>query len=202
MEKADWERFFGCIGMEPPLPENIEEVLNASCSFWPDKKVKETHLMVLIPETVDGNPFTINYLEELIQHPKSGYITKYRYYSNRVKEALGSRSYPSHWVLMTKDVIPYSKGKHYLNCCDMVAENNRKTGIHYELPNALDATASILMHYVKTGESLYSDNPRIYTYSQEIIKDSSPTIGNFSLEGLSVDYGGYACRGAAVARRL
>ena len=126
---------------------------------WPDKKVEETHLLVLIPNTVNGKPFTMNYLGELIQKPKSGHATKYRYYCDSAKEAVGEKSYPSHWLLMTRDIIPDSRDKYIKECIDMIANHRKKTGIPYEGPNLLEATASILMHYVRTGERLYSDDP-------------------------------------------
>ena len=92
----------------------------------------------------------MNYLEELIQNPKSGHSTKYRYYWDGAKEAVGDKSYPSHWVLMTRDIIPGSRDERYSKCCDMIVNHRKKTGIPYELPNLLEATSSILMHYVKT----------------------------------------------------
>ena len=75
----------------------------------------------------------------------------------RVKEAVGDKSYPSHWVLMTRDIIPGSRsGEYFKECLDMITNHRKKTGIPYELPHLLEATASILMYYVKTGERLYS----------------------------------------------
>ena len=188
--KAEWGKYFGDIGIEPPLPLNIEKILNEPCSFWPDKKVKETHLLVLIPNTVNGKPFTMNYLGELIQKLKSGFSTKYDYYGNYVREAIGDKSYPSHWVLMTRDIIPGSRGRGYKGCRDMVSSYSKNTGISYELPHLLEATASILMHYVKTGERLYSDDPRTETYSKDIDKYGYPwVVGGFASRGLRVcDY--------------
>ena len=101
-----WRRYFGDIGEELPLPKNIVEILNSSCSFWSDKKVKKTHLLVLIPNTVNGKPFTMNYLGELIRKPKFGYSTKYDFYPRYAEEVVGDKSYPSHWVLMTRAIIP------------------------------------------------------------------------------------------------
>ena len=109
--EEEWEIYFGDVGVEPPLPANIEEILNEPCSFWPDKKVKETHLLVLIPNTVNGKPFTMNCLGELIRKPKSEHSTRYRFYCNGANEAVGDKSYPSHWVLMTRDIIPGSRGQ-------------------------------------------------------------------------------------------
>ena len=189
--KADWEKYFGKVELEPPLPPNIEEVLNVPCSFWPNKKVKETHLLVLIPNTVNGKPFTLNHLEELIQKPKSGHSTKYRFYNRYAKAAVGGKSYPSHWVLMTRDIISGSRGKSYRDCCYMVDNHSKKTGISYESPSVLEATTSILMHYVKTGKRLYSDDPVTWTYTRDVDKDGdSLIIGDFVPGGLSVGYGG------------
>ena len=200
--KKEWKKYFGDIGIEPPLPTNIEKILNEPCSFWPDKKVKETHLLVLIPNTVNGSPFTMNYLEELIQKPMSGYATKYEYYPNYVKEAVGDKSYPSHWILFTKDIIPGSRGRLYKDCCDMVANHSKETGVPYELPHLLEAATSILIHYFKTEEKIYSDNPWTWTYSQDVDKDNVPfVVGGFSPGGLNINHLHF-CRGAAGFRNL
>ena len=188
--------------MEPPLPKNIEEILNEPCSFWPSKKVKETHLLVLIPNTVNGKPFTLNYLGELIQKPRYGRATKYRIYISFAKEAVGDKSYPSHWVLMTRGIISDSGNKGYSKGCELIANHRKKTGLPYESPHLLEATTSILMHYVKTGERLYSDAPWAYTYSQDIAKNNnSLVVGGFMSEGLHVGlyyvasfYGVAGCR--------
>ncbi|MGZ6330812.1 MAG: SH3 domain-containing protein, partial [Parachlamydiaceae bacterium] len=44
--KAKWATYFGDIGEEPPLPNNIQTILSSPCPFWPNKKVEETHLLV------------------------------------------------------------------------------------------------------------------------------------------------------------
>ena len=198
--KADWERFFGDIDLEPALPENIEKILNEPCTFWPNKKVKDTHLLVLIPNKVNEKPFTLNYLADLIQKPRSGYTTKYRYYSDYLRNTIGNQSYPSHWVLITKDVIPYCKGKHYSKCCKLVADHVNRTGIPYELPHELDAATSILMHHVKTGDRLYK--PGTYTFSKNLAQSGRTlVVGGFSSEGFSVS--GYFCgKGAAAGARM
>ena len=203
--KTNWEKYFGDIGLEPPLPKNIEDILNASCSFWPNKKVKETHLLVLIPNTVNGKLFTMSYLGDLIQKPKFGYSTKYDYYSDLVKDALGDKSYPSHWVLMTRDVIPGSKGKRKSECCKMIANHSKDSGLPYALPHSLEITTSILMYYVKTGKKLYSNDPSTYAYSRDLDKSGAPmVIGGFASGGIDIYdniYGGIDC-GVAGCRVL
>ena len=145
--KADWEKYFGDIGVEPPLPANIEEILNALCSFWPDKKVKEA---------VEENSFQIQ------------------------------------WILITRDVIPGSRNKSYLEQCNMIASHSQKTGLTYEIPYVLEAASSILMHYVKTRERLYIDDKRVkkftFTRCKECIKEWPFVVGCLASRGLHASY--------------
>lgn len=63
-----WKKHFGVdVGEVPPIPVNMYQILNSSCPFWPEKKVGETHLLALIPLTVNGQYFTLKSLIELIQ---------------------------------------------------------------------------------------------------------------------------------------
>lgn len=195
--KAKWQKYFGDIGLEPPLPPNINQILKNPCPFWSGRRVEETHLLVLIPNVVNKKPFTLNILEKLIQKPKTGNKTQYRYYSNYVKKELGKKSESSHWILMTRDVIPDSRNKTYDDQKALVASHAKKSGIAYELPMALEATTAILMHYVETGKALYTDHQLgsqlTYTICQEKVYNNQwpVAIGGFSSGGLSVDYDNY-----------
>ena len=72
--------YFGDIGEEPPLPPNIYEILASPCPFDPKKTVRETHILVLVPATVDGTPLTLNLLGKLVKKPKGGgHATQYDY---------------------------------------------------------------------------------------------------------------------------
>ncbi|MCB1075772.1 MAG: hypothetical protein KDK59_09620, partial [Simkania sp.] len=186
--KAKWEKYFGDIGAEPPLPPNIDEILSSPCPFWPEKKVRETHLLVLVPQTVNGRPFCLNSLSELITSPKTGNKTQYYYYDNYVKNELGAKSASSHWVLMTRDVIPDSRSKTYVDQKKLIQSHAQKTNIPYEMPLALDATTAILVHYVETRERIYTDNPTTYTRCQEKVNNNQwpAAIGSFAAGGLSV----------------
>jgi hypothetical protein len=186
--KAKWEKYFGDIGVEPPLPSNIEEILNSPCIFWSGKKVRDTHLLVLVPEKVNGRAFHLDSLAELIKSPKSGHKTEYRYYGSDVKKDLGTKSLGSHWALMTKDVIPESRNKTYDNQKALVQKHAQSSKIPYEPPKALEAATAILMHHVETGERLYGDNPLTYTRCQEKVNNNQwpAAIGDFSSGGLRV----------------
>ncbi len=115
----EWFFHFGTyLRNVPRLPANIAEILNSSCPIWPSKKVHETHLLTLIPDTINNQPFTFKTLGELIQQPKTGPATQFKdldlgeYQDNPV-----SRSY---WVLMSRDVLERSRNKSYQTQFDQV----------------------------------------------------------------------------------
>ena len=187
----EWGLYFGEVGEEPFLPSDIDEILNGPCPFWEGKAVKDTHLLVLIPSTVAGKPFSLDLLGELVKRPKGrGRSTKYRFYDGDIQTALGARSPGgSYWVLMTCDVLEGSRGKRYAVQRALIAAHARETGLPYVLPSALEAATAILLHYVRSGERLYSDAPWTYTRCQELINGEYPVIvGGFSPGGLAVNY--------------
>jgi energy-coupling factor transporter ATP-binding protein EcfA2 len=187
-----WEKYFGEVGEAPPLPADIDEILDRPCPFWPDKQVKDTHLLVLIPATVGGVPFTLNQLGELIKRPKnSGHRTEYRFYGNLVKEQIGEASPPSsYWLLMTRDILPNSRSKTYDAQKALVAAYASKLGLPYEMPHALEAATAILLHHAREGERLFGDAPWTYTQCQEKVDKNrySVFVGGFSSGGLNVHY--------------
>ena len=193
IDASVWQQYFGDVGATPPLPDGIEEILNSPCPFWEGKQVRETHLLALIPAQVAGQPLTLDYLGELIQSPQwGGHATKYRYYWDGVREAIGSQiSGSSYWVLMTKDVLPESRAKSYADQYALVADQARRTGLAYEVPGALEAAIVVLLHYARSGERLYSDNPWTYTSCWEKVGNFQLAVGGFSSGGLSVFDIGY-----------
>ena len=194
VDKPVWEQYFGSVGEEPPLPDGIEEIMNSDCPFWPGHKVRDTHLLALIPSHVGGKPLTLDYLSELIKQPQGeGYGTKYRYYLDSVREAIGSQSPDrSRWVLMTKDVLPGSRDKGSEDQRKLVADHANRTGLAYEVPGALEAAVVMLLHHVRSGERLYSDSPYTYTRCREKATNGNPVVvGGFSSGGLGVFYDYY-----------
>ena len=182
--KAKWATYFGDIGVEPPLPPNIHQILQSPCPFWSGKKVEETHLLVLIPQTVNGKVLTLDYLEQLIQKPLGGgNATKYGGYWDVLKKEHGGKPAGlSHWVLMTKDVIPNSRNKSY-------AQQQKLVGHHadYRVPQTLEAATCILMEYAKGGKCLYTGDPWTYTRCQEQTAGYQNVVGGFGPSGLHVN---------------
>ena len=189
----EWRQYLGEVDTEPPLPSNIDQILNSRCPFWPEAVVKDTHLLVLIPSRVADKPLTLNLLEELIRSPKGlGNPTEYRYYHDGAQGVLGDQSpKTSYWALMTRDVLEGSRDKEYPGQKALVAARARETGLPYELPGALEAATVILSHYVRSGERLYTDVPWTWTRCQELVahvgRHCPVAVGGFSARGFGVD---------------
>jgi hypothetical protein len=185
-----WKQYFGEVGEVPPLPTNINEVLNSSCPFWPGKLVKDTHLLMLVPAMVDEKPFTLDLLGDLIKSPRGGGSkTEYSRYDDAVKEELGAQSPRSScWVLMTRDLLPGSRNKAYDAQEALVAAHASRLNLPYKMPDALSAATAILLHHARTGERLYTDDPYTYTRCQEkVLGNEYPVVvGGFSSGGIDV----------------
>jgi hypothetical protein len=48
----EWRQYYGEVESAPDLPSDIDEILDSACPFWPDRKVRDTHLIVLANHTV------------------------------------------------------------------------------------------------------------------------------------------------------
>jgi hypothetical protein len=186
----EWSQYFGEVGSAPPLPANIDEILSNPCPFWEGKRVKDTHLLVLVPATVDRKRFTLDLLGDLIKSPQRGdKKTEYRRYGGYVKIELGAQSPgSSYWVLMTRDVLPGSRDKTYDAQKTLIAAHASRLDLPYGMPDALSAATAILLHHARTGERLYTDAPWTHTRCQERVdKDIySVVVGGFSSGGLIV----------------
>lgn len=194
--KAEWRKYFGDIGIEPPLPEDINEILESPCAYWPNKKVEDTHLLVLIPKTVCGKSFTLNRLVEMIPSPRgSGSATKFYYWDNK-KSQVGEKGVEcSYWILICKAVIPYSMGKTYQEQCKLLQTS-------YRVSTVLELATSVLMYYVSTGERLYSGPPWVYGRCAEKVAKCELAVGGFS-RGLEVlSSFNYTNHGLSVSRPL
>lgn len=200
--KKQWAKYFGDIGKEPPLPYDIHKILKSPCPFFSGKIVEETHMLVLIPESINGKKLNLITLGELVKVPKEGHAAEYRDILNVIINSVGQQATnQSHWVLMTKDVIEGSRHMSYEAQQASIAEINRQTKMNYQVPTALEAAICIFMHYASSHERLFNDERRlsanqplwIYTRCLEkirgFIRDTDihqVIVGGFSSEGLVI----------------
>lgn len=190
--QKDWNEYIGQIININSIPKKLTETLEAPCPFWEGKKIKDTHLLTFIPDKVNDTSFTLNLLGSLVSHLKKGHKTGYKYYSPPVKESIGEETLSPHWVLMTKDIIPNTQNKNYKDQQDFVAQIRQRTQLKYELPTTLQAASTILLHYIKTGEYLFTNNDpsREWVFTRSLDEVSADkwavAIGGFSHEGIFI----------------
>jgi hypothetical protein len=191
--KAQWAKFFGDVGVEPPLPADIDKILDSPCPIWGGffnrKKVRDTHMLVLVPERVKGDPLTLEILRDLIKKPQQGTATQFRCLN--LGQYVDPAAPKSHWTLMTKDMIPGSRYKSYNDQHAMITNLRKKTNLPYEAPIVLDTAVCILMEYFRTGGTrLYSDSPQIRIWTRTRTSYDNKTklsIGGFTSHGLAID---------------
>jgi len=158
---AAWNVFFGDVGGEPALPPDIAQILACPCPIWANQRVRETHVLVLVPETVNGRPFCIDLLDELVQRPREGrasmQIDRGGSWGPALKEHGPEPAPASHWVLMPKRVLPGSSSKTYTEQVQYVAALSRRTGTSYKVAHLLDAMTGALLECVRSGNELFGD---------------------------------------------
>ena len=153
-----WAKYIGDVGEEPPLPEKLDELLKSPCRYWKGKQVKDTHMLTLIPATVNGEKLTLERLGELVKTPKAGHAGHYGvWYPGGNERAKADRSY---WALMTKDVVSKTQSASY-------GKQRKLLKAGYETPKLIEAAVSIFMAYVSEKEELYTRKPLTFTQCQE-----------------------------------
>jgi hypothetical protein len=180
-----WKTLCGRVDPAPPLPPNFSDIWNGPCPICSGKKISETHILVYIPATIDGKPFTLNKLGEIAKRffPKNG--KGYKYIWSNIVHELGDKPINSHWVLMTKDVLPGSRNKSYAEQQKIVAALAEKSLISYEVPETLEAAACILSQYA-SNIRLFSDKPPTYTRCKEKLQGDQVVVGGFASSGLCI----------------
>lgn len=169
----DWERYFGAIGNEPIIHDDSIDFL---------KQLLKTHLLLLIPQKVNGHPFTLNYLHNLIENKIAP-----TFYDKDIRSELGEQQTShSYWVIMTKRPNWCSEAKEYQFYYKKL-ENIQKRNFSfysekervdyfvqkaYEFPTVLESVTATSINYLKTREEgscqrelLYRD----YTFCKDLL---------------------------------
>lgn len=141
-----WSELFKVkVDGEPRLTKEIVDMLDGPCPFFGASKVMDTHMLVLIPSHVNGKPYSHQFLYDF-KHDKNN---RGIYLRNFDKNFSIKNSY---WVLMTKKIIPQSKGLIYEEQAEFIRPYEKKG---YQLPKIIEAATCIFMKYLSEKESLY-----------------------------------------------
>ncbi len=191
--QPEWNKYFGEIGEGAPLPADIDQILSSPCPFWPEKTVRDTHLLVLMPKTVNGQPLTVNLLDKLIQAPRNQgralekLVINHRFAGGEGDVWVVNKPY---WVLMTKEAIPDSEHRWYAERRALI-----RAYPDYQMPLTIEAATCILANYVRSGTRLFPDRDKnsnreiTSTFCEELIGRISKVqmaVGYFSPRGLQI----------------
>ena len=170
------------------LPPNINEILKSPCPAFPGKRIVDTHMLVWIPESINGKKLTLDSFGKLLkQQPEfANNPTGYRRIGGHIAQQKGGNQIKSGWVVMTTDVIPDSRNKSYAKQQKMVANLNKSGQTDYRVPKAGEAIVCIMADYLRSKKRLFSDDPWAYTRCQENVGGYEVVAGGFASSGLSV----------------
>jgi hypothetical protein len=183
-----WKEFLGAdVGQEPPLPVDIGKILTSKCPFSSDGRiVAETHLLMLMPVTINGEPLNFASLDRLFKSkfPEFGDQTIYPILDlpqNATVECDKSR-----WVLMTRDLIRGTRDKSYKRQASLLQE---KGGGKYVFPPVLFASICILLEYARSNGRvcLFGESPWSFTRCEEAFDGSHVVVGSIGKKGLMVE---------------
>jgi len=213
----EWKRGFGVdVGQAPPMPASVtQELLNSGCPLHPGQKIKDTHVLMLVPKTVNGEAYTPLKLDELCTKRK-GSGDKLIYDGGDWARAWKSQHWAtipqaaSEWVLIPKsdpdrDKVPGDK--HFLGK-DIRAQQvvHGKHYPEYREVKALEVMTLALLNDLVNGEPRVPNDSVVLRCKEPNASGERVCVGYFDALGLwvSVDNGDFdrGRIGRALVRKL
>jgi hypothetical protein len=196
-----WEEGFGVtVGTPPPYPVWLtRELLEEECQLHPGEQVKDTHVLVLMPKTVNGEPYSAAKLSELCAS-KKGSGNRLIYYEGWQSESWADTpQVESEWVLLPKsDPVPEKmkegypsdgESRHFRSKNISAQEDVHKNHYSkdYREAKAVEVMTAALLNDVVHGEPRMLDD---WNYLRCVEPNSSGRrvlVGYFAARGLRVD---------------
>lgn len=193
----EWAKAGYVVKDAPPIPANLQQIYSAPCSIWENNTKGDTHILFLVPKMLNDKKTTHNRLRKIAK--KVCPLLFHRTNNKVLKGNDGHKSFTkSYWVLMTKNIVPISKGMVF--DWSIVPDN-------YELPSLIEADICMLTQYLRgrtiTDQSqlMFQDNK---TYCNAFDSNAyRMLVGGCNQKGFSV--GGFipsSSNGMAAVQRL
>jgi hypothetical protein len=164
------------------FPDNIVEELRYSHQAFPEKRIRETHVLVRMPKGL-----TLKKLEQFVKKYFSSNSALLTYDGPGVVDSLEDKPIgESFWLLMTTKEIEGTRNKNYIMQKNIVAELAKTARVSYDIPTTLEAATCILAEYARSQKRIFSDNPWTYTRCQESIDDNQVIVGGLTPAGLII----------------
>ena len=207
---AQWEKAFGVdVGVVPPIPTSITKaLLNSPCPIEPGKLIKDTHVLMLVPKTVNGEPYSALKLDELCSTKKGSgnELIYYGYDSWKGQSWASLAQIASEWVLIPKrdpDPAKVAPDKHFRDKNIAAQDVVHKHYSDYREGKVLELMTMALLYDLTHKERLLSDYVRC---EEANASGGRVCVGNFHANGLRVSDGdgdgGRDGIGRALARKL
>ncbi len=190
--KKEWHKYLGLnVVIEPPLPHDIIQILNGPCPADPAKKVRDTHILTLIPKDL-----SLKSLENLTTN------SFLKYFSNFPICFFTSKNFPknvssfvdpnekSYWILIKKDIIGGSdlingtRNKTKDEQKERLMNISKENRVHYTLPTTLEAVVSFA-HLAILKETYTDKDPdhSTFMHCQEEFADGIGFVATRKFDG-------------------
>jgi hypothetical protein len=207
------------VGEEPVLSADQVEKLKAKlcvkCPFFNEpyaiqahrfedgktKKAWQTHMLILLPETINGQPRTANSIGKIFHFLKEGENeTGYDYITGTEDSEFRKKPAPkSYFALVTKDVVPGSRRVRYEE------KENLVKGKGYRVPTLSEAITGIVIMNLGSSEAkkgyFFGREGKCWTFTTttEKYENWRLAVGGAAPSGLHVrnDFGGLGSIGVA-----
>jgi hypothetical protein len=217
---GEWQQGFNVtVDRVPPIPKWItKELLEEDCELHPGQLVKDTHLLVLIPKSVDDKPYSALKLGELCAKTKgSGKPLLYDQadWANKWKGESWAQApqQESEWILIPKsdpDPRKVSEDKYFRDkTISAQADVYGRYAADYREAKALEVMTAALLNDVVNGEPrMLAPEGGNWNYLRCVEPSASGgrvVVGHFGADGLRVRVGDGDCDvvdvGGALARK-
>jgi hypothetical protein len=155
--ESEWQSL-GNVGEVPPLPHDIHKKLRQPCPVFFEHAIEETHLLMLLPETINGECLTLIKFIQLVMNlkilPEISFGGIHKLLDKYGNTPIGK----SRWMLILKDVPPQSRDISYeeqLTLLDSYDEG-------YEVPSFAEAIIAATMTYIRSKTHLFDARPMTF----------------------------------------
>jgi hypothetical protein len=148
--KEQWDKHIGIVD-DVPLPKGIGKLLLSECGLFPGYKWMDKFMLFLLPQTIDGKPYTLKEFTEIAMHPKEGPPLSTYFYNEKMLEMHGNNTVErSRYVLMSVKPIPNigMDAESMKSLINSYSDSTRKCAI----PDLLTAHIGVVTHYMDTGK--------------------------------------------------
>ena len=144
IDTKQWNILIGQVPNKPLLP-GTETLLSQPCSVFHGKTKDETHVCVVIPSTVDGQPITLNRILHFAEHNRGNRI-HLNIYWNRILQELGDVPIPADQYLLLKTCLPGTKSKTHREQLEVL-----RGYLEYMEASLPQVLVPVLMEYIRSG---------------------------------------------------